>query len=169
MDKINVPSRNTVKIIWGICLMLVGGMLTVLGLTAAEGVRAAYVFIGFTLIGVGGYLFESVYREELKVLKEPTAVSGTESKIYTAAYWLCLLLGAWQVFSQGVAEGMSTIGIALIFDPFDASRSWGEKKVWQRIWLIAHLALTFTLLGFLLSGQASWLDAVLAKFFQAKG
>jgi hypothetical protein len=169
MDKVNFSPLGKVKIIWSICLMVVGGMLVGLGLTAASGVRATYVLIGLTIVGVGGYLFGSNFQEQPKVLTEPNSTSGTESKLYAVAYWLCLLLGFWQVFSQGVSEGMSTIGIALIFDPFDASRAWGEKKLWQRMWLIAHLALTFTLLGFALSGEASWLDAVLAKFSQAKG
>lgn len=148
--------------------MMVGGILTGLGLTTTEG-GVAYVIIGFIIIGVGGYLFGSIYREQLKVLQQPVAASGAESYIYAGAYWLCLLLGIWQTLSQGVSEGMSTIGIALIFDPFDASRAWGKKKVWQRMWLIIHLLFTFVLLGFLLSGKASLLDAVLADFVQAKG
>lgn len=169
MQNTTSSSRNRAKTIWGVCLMVTGGMLTGLGLTAAEGFHAAYVIIGFTIIGVGGYVFGSIYREQLKVLTEPTVVSGAESRIYAMAYWLCLLLGLWQIFSQGISEGISTIGIALIFDPFNASRAWGEKRLWQRMWLIAHLSLTFVLLGFLLSGRASWLDAVLAGFFQGVG
>lgn len=169
MQNATSSSRNKAKAIWGIGLMVAGGILIGLGLTASEGVHAAYVIIGFTIIGAGGYLFGSIYREQLKVLTEPMAVSGAESRIYAMAYWLCLLLGLWQTFSQGISESISTIGIALIFDPFNASRAWGEKRLWQRMWLIAHLSLTFILLGFLLSGRASWLDAVLAGFLQRAG
>lgn len=169
MQKKSSLSHNKVKAIWSICLMVAGGMFVGLGLAAAEGVRAAYVLIGFVIIGVGGYLFGGIFRDQLKVLSQPMATSGSESIIYATAYWLCLLMGLWQLYSQGLSEAMSTIGIALIFDPFNASRAWGEKKLWQRVWLIAHLSLTFVLLGFLLSGKASWLDGVLNIFFQRKG
>ena len=39
-------------------------------------------------------------------------------------------------------------GIALAFDPFDQAQSWKERPVWQKVWLLVHLALVAALLGY---------------------
>jgi hypothetical protein len=35
------------------------------------------------------------------------------------------------------------MGIALIFDPFNPSVKWQQRPVYQKGWLLIHLALTF--------------------------
>ena len=39
-------------------------------------------------------------------------------------------------------------GIALAFDPFDQAQPWKERPVWQKVWLLVHLALVAALLGY---------------------
>jgi hypothetical protein len=55
-------------------------------------------------------------------------------------YELCIKHSAWEAATQ--------LGIALIFDPFDANQPWKERPQWQKAVLILHLALIAGLLGY---------------------
>jgi hypothetical protein len=45
---------------------------------------------------------------------------------------------------------MSALGLALVFDPFDAEVPFVERSLLQRGWLISHLVLLYILLIYLL-------------------
>lgn len=45
---------------------------------------------------------------------------------------------------------VSGLGLALIFDPFDASQPFVQRPLFQRLWLILHLAVLYILLIYLL-------------------
>jgi hypothetical protein len=58
----------------------------------------------------------------------------------TAFYAMFLLLTIYHVvFREDFLDAASTLGIALIFDPFDQKMAWNQRPVWQRTWLILHL------------------------------
>lgn len=57
-----------------------------------------------------------------------------------------LLFGLYQLFIQkNFSEAVMMLGIGLAFDPFDQKQTWNDRPAWQRILLIAHLALVFFL------------------------
>lgn len=62
-------------------------------------------------------------------------------------YVLFLVIVIYQFATHDVESAVINLGIALIFDPFDTSVKWPDRPLYQRIWLMAHLALT--LIGFL--------------------
>lgn len=65
--------------------------------------------------------------------------------LYCLFWFLCL----YQVFVQKeYIGGASSLGIALIFDPFNQCTPWNERPKWQRAWLLIHLALAGAVLGF---------------------
>lgn len=37
----------------------------------------------------------------------------------------------------------TNMGIALIFDPFNPSVKWQQRPMYQKVWLVVHLAITF--------------------------
>ena len=58
-----------------------------------------------------------------------------------------VLLSLWHaLFSRDFGDAAMTMGIALIFDPFDQSVRWNDRPAYQRLWLIVHLGVG---LGFL--------------------
>jgi hypothetical protein len=60
-----------------------------------------------------------------------------------------VLFGLYELFIKHSAwEAATHLGIALIFDPFDANQSWKERPQWQKAILIIHLALIAGLLGY---------------------
>ena len=61
---------------------------------------------------------------------------------YRMAYGLFLLLVAYYLFKGDIENATINMGIALIFDPFDPQVKWGSRRLYQRAWLIIHLALT---------------------------
>jgi len=50
------------------------------------------------------------------------------------------------VFSKNIPEAVGSLGIALIFDPFNPKQPWGQRPLYQRIWLFVHVGIV--LLGF---------------------
>ena len=65
------------------------------------------------------------------------------------AYSLFVTLALYQViFRMDYIDAASSMGIALIFDPFDHTIKWTRRPPWQRAWLIVHLILAVTLLVF---------------------
>lgn len=60
-----------------------------------------------------------------------------------------LLLGAFQVFvSKEYSQAASSIGIGLVFDPFDQEKKWKDRPFWQKAVLFIHLAVVAALFGF---------------------
>ncbi len=48
------------------------------------------------------------------------------------------------LFIKGDYEwAFANLGIALVFDPFDPSVKWQQRPMYQKVWLLVHLALTF--------------------------
>jgi hypothetical protein len=80
----------------------------------------------------------------------------TQSKDYTSTfnkvfYALFVLLSCYFLVRGEFSEAMANLGIALVFDPFNMKTPFPLRPLYQRIWLIAHVTLVFTLLAIVLS------------------
>jgi hypothetical protein len=58
------------------------------------------------------------------------------------------LMGLYYFFKGNYGETAIFLGIALAFDPFDPTVTWKERPLWQRAWLIVHLAACAAAFGF---------------------
>lgn len=66
-------------------------------------------------------------------------------------YFGFILLGAYYViFNKDYSSAVSNLGIALAFDPFNQQQPWNERPMWQKAWLIVHLACVALLFGFMI-------------------
>ena len=64
-------------------------------------------------------------------------------------YVLFLLLAAYQALvKKDFIEAASSLGIALVFDPFDQKVTWNERPLWQRVWMMVHLGAAAAILGY---------------------
>jgi hypothetical protein len=84
-------------------------------------------------------------------MTETVAPQGRDvtKKFNRIAYGLSILLALYFLFiSKDVSQAAGTLGIALIFDPFDQKLSFGKRPVYQRAWLIIHLVCVLALLGY---------------------
>jgi hypothetical protein len=60
-----------------------------------------------------------------------------------------LLLGIYQaVFTKEYMQATSSLGIGLAFDPFNQEQKWNDRPTWQKVVLIAHLALVAAMFGY---------------------
>ena len=60
-----------------------------------------------------------------------------------------LLLGIYQaLFSKDYMQAAASFGIGLAFDPFDPEQKWNDRPTWQKVVLIANLALVAAMFGF---------------------
>ncbi|HZH99497.1 MAG TPA: hypothetical protein VEX63_00035 [Flavisolibacter sp.] len=62
-------------------------------------------------------------------------------------YILYLVLVAYLFLKGDIEWAITNLGIALVFDPFDANVKWQNRPSHQKVWLIVHVTLTFV--GFL--------------------
>ena len=87
-----------------------------------------------------------------------TAKSKKLSKSFNRVkYSAFVLLAVGRLIFQGMdglAEAAPSLGIALIFDPFDQSVAWKDRPAYQRIWLIVHVSISLGLLAWL--GYQKW-------------
>lgn len=84
-------------------------------------------------------------------MTETVAPQGRDvtKKFNRIAYGLSILLAFYFLFiSKDVSQAAGTLGIALIFDPFDQNVSFGKRPVYQKAWLIIHLVSVLALLGY---------------------
>lgn len=73
---------------------------------------------------------------------------------YKVAYGLFIGLAIYQILvRKDFIEAASSMGIAMIFDPFDQNITWNSRPKWQRIWLAVHLFLAAALLGYGISSS----------------
>lgn len=70
------------------------------------------------------------------ITKDKSKTSRTANRIF---YILCILTGSYFCFTGDGTTGLSMIGIALVFDPFDHEISWGNRPFIQRLLLITHV------------------------------
>jgi hypothetical protein len=64
-------------------------------------------------------------------------------------YGMFILLAFYQIaVRQDFIDAASSLGIALVFDPFNSAITWKERPVYQKLWLFIHLALAAAALGY---------------------
>ena len=62
-------------------------------------------------------------------------------------YGLFIVSGLYMfIFSDDFMGGVSNLGIALIFDPFNQSIKWKERQLYQKAVLVVHVMLVIGLL-----------------------
>jgi formate/nitrite transporter FocA (FNT family) len=72
------------------------------------------------------------------------------NQINRYAYILYIILVIYLVIKGDYEWAVANMGIAMVFDPFDASVKWTDRPAYQKVWLLIHLTLTFAGLAFLL-------------------
>lgn len=138
----------------GLLLLFTGGGFIGYGVTREPEVPAYVLLAGFILLGTGGFLFGSLFGKNKPLGKSPVAT-------LVLLYAGFTLLGVYQLAKGNPQDAMSSLGIALAFDPFDPKVTWKQRPIWQKMWLVFHL----TLVLFLLAGMLS--DAGFIKDMQA--
>jgi hypothetical protein len=59
------------------------------------------------------------------------------------AYIVYMVLVIYLFIKGDYEWAFTNMGIALIFDPFNPSVKWQQRPIYQKVWLLVHLALTF--------------------------
>lgn len=64
-------------------------------------------------------------------------------------YIMFVVFAVYQFFSHhAYMDAAASLGIGLAFDPFNTQQPWNERPLWQKIWLIVHLAIVALLFGY---------------------
>ena len=78
------------------------------------------------------------------VSSKPKDWTNSFNKILYTGFLLIAIF--YLLFSKNITEALTSLGIALIFDPFNPKQAWSQRPFYQRIWLFLHVAIV--LLGF---------------------
>lgn len=78
---------------------------------------------------------------------KPTPTFRNISPLFNRILYIAFVMLAmyYLFFSPDKMQGVSMMGIALVFDPFDQQVPFGKRPIWQRAVLLIHLTLLFTL------------------------
>lgn len=79
---------------------------------------------------------------------KPNGISGKYNKTLYSCFVLIAIY--FLLINKDIESAMSNLAIALIFDPFDQTISFAKRPVFQRIWLLVHVLIIFSLLGIIL-------------------
>jgi len=63
-------------------------------------------------------------------------------------YVFFVVIGFVYIYKHQFMDATMYLGLALAFDPFDVNQPWKERPIWQKGWLIIHLALVALLFGY---------------------
>ncbi|MBK6346736.1 MAG: hypothetical protein IPN08_09940 [Bacteroidales bacterium] len=74
-------------------------------------------------------------------------------KINRWAYAAFVILSAVLWITGDTSSAVINFSIAMVFDPFDQEVKWGQRPLYQRIWMIAHVCLSFAGLFFTIFGD----------------
>jgi hypothetical protein len=66
------------------------------------------------------------------------------------AYVVYMILVVYLFIKGDYDWTFTNMGIALVFDPFNPSVKWQQRPMYQKVWLLVHLALTFAGLFYIL-------------------
>jgi hypothetical protein len=83
--------------------------------------------------------------KQATIATKPSATTG-----FRLAYFLYLVLVVYQLFIGDYEWAITNFGIAMVFDPFDASVKFNHRPLYQKLWLYAHLTLSLGGFAFLL-------------------
>jgi len=64
------------------------------------------------------------------------------------AYIVFVLVGIVFLILKDFSQAVIFWGLALVFDPFDIKLAFDKRPLYQKVWLIVHLAVTLSLFVF---------------------
>jgi hypothetical protein len=71
--------------------------------------------------------------------------AGQKNWTAVTGYIAFLVLGLYYIVQKEFGEAASTMGIGLIFDPFNPSTPFSGRPLFQKLVLVVHLAAALTL------------------------
>ena len=111
--------------------------------------------LGFLALLIGGGLFGATWFRKTKsetpstiTVKESTPTKRDYLPFNRWAYAVFILLACYQFFFSDRSDAIPSLGIALVFDPFNPNTPWNKRPTLQKAWLISHLLIV--LVGFIL-------------------
>ncbi len=70
------------------------------------------------------------------------------------AYAVFVIAGIGFLFiDKNTSNTAIFLSLALVFDPFDINQKWAERPLWQKAWLIVHLAASAAAFGYLIGND----------------
>jgi hypothetical protein len=69
------------------------------------------------------------------------------------AYAVFVTTGLFFLLRKDFSQATIFLGLALVFDPFDVKVAFNKRPLYQRVWMIVHLMVAFTVFAFMFIKQ----------------
>ena len=86
-------------------------------------------------------------------MDKQTEVKQPVKNYNKVAYVIFIAAGISFLIAKDLSQAVVFWGLALVFDPFNINQPFQKRPLYQRCWLIAHLAITLALFVLLLMGK----------------
>jgi hypothetical protein len=86
-------------------------------------------------------------------MEKETTIKKPAKNLNKAAYIIFIAAGIGFLVAKDLSQAVVFWGLALVFDPFNINQPFQKRPLYQRGWLIVHLAITLTLFVLLLMGK----------------
>ncbi|HOZ77680.1 MAG TPA: hypothetical protein PLY34_06770 [Ferruginibacter sp.] len=86
-------------------------------------------------------------------MEKQTAIKKPAKNLNKPAYIIFLAAGIGFLVTKDLSQAVVFWGLALVFDPFNINQPFQKRPLYQRCWLIVHLAITLALFVLLLMGK----------------
>lgn len=81
-----------------------------------------------------------------KTINETSKPFSISKRFNRIAYVLLICLSVFFFFfTDDFMTGVSNLGLALAFDPFNQQTTWKERPIYQKVWLLIHVSLVLVL------------------------
>ena len=80
-----------------------------------------------------------------EIIEKKGQVKNLSPAFYRWMYGAFVLMTVYFLFRADYMTAASNLGIALIFDPFNPTIKWQDRKTFQKVLLFVHVALVIAL------------------------
>lgn len=80
-------------------------------------------------------------------MKTGTETTPQAKNFNKPAYVVFVLAAIFFMVRKDISQAVIFWSLALVFDPFDINQSFNKRPLYQRIWLMVHVAISFVLIG----------------------
>ena len=100
------------------------------------------------------FLLRPTEKANQKAMEASVKTNTQKGRFEKVAYAVFVLAGIWFLIRKDYGNAVIFWGLAPIFEPFNAKIPFGKRPAYQKIWLVAHVAITLTAVGLLIINKA---------------
>lgn len=88
------------------------------------------------------------------MMEAPVKTKSQNTRFQKTGYVVFVLAGIYFLIRKDYSNAVIFFGLAPIFDPFDVKTPFTKRPLYQKIWLVVHVAITIFSITLLIINKA---------------